>query len=198
MRHMSGHSFFLILIFKNNEGKDMESKIRKRHKVAIAAILIGLLPLVLAPGKAGISDPNSQEDIAALQKQNKELRQQLEGYQSLDEDRLAWKVFNKAKQHLFVYLTAGGFAFAAAGVIGYTQVIKYARNRIKKKVAAISDTEIKNSLLTEGKKQIDSFANEVEKSCLYSQSNNNQGCCSRQNRSAQVKRLKNVLNSSVR
>jgi len=148
----------------------MESKITKRYRVVIVGILIGLLSLVLAPGRAGTSDPNSEEDIAVLQKQNQELRQQLEGYKSLDEERLAWKVFNKAKQHLTVYLAAGSFAFAAIGVIGIKSFIGYLKKLLEKKVAEIDvekiGKEIKDALLKEGKQQIDSLADEVQEKLL--------------------------------
>lgn len=102
------------------------------------------------------------EDIDRIKKENKELKQRLMDYKSIEEDLMARRVFDKARKLLTIYLTFGGLLLLLSGIVGIKSLVDYAKSQAKSKVESISKEQIATALQEEGRQQIAAMVKERE------------------------------------
>jgi C1A family cysteine protease len=84
------------------------------------------------------SSEGSENSIEKLLKENKELKDKLEKYKSLEEELTAQRVFERAKQKLTAWLTIGGIGTIIVGWIGFNQIEDYTQKLVKSKVDSVA------------------------------------------------------------
>lgn len=57
------------------------------------------------------------EEMTDLRKENEALKQRLQEYQSLEEDLMAERVFEKARKKLTLYITLGGLVLLLSSTL---------------------------------------------------------------------------------
>ena len=82
------------------------------------------------------------QDEASLLQENAALKAKLADYKGLEEDLMAKRVFDKARGYLTTWITLGGLFLTLAGFVGYQTVTSYFRDLAKKKIDAMTETEI--------------------------------------------------------
>lgn len=90
-----------------------------------------LLIATVCIGTFSVLGSESQR-LSDLQKENDQLKKELEDYKTSEEDRLAWRVFDKSKKLLYSYLTLGGLAMLIIGILGFILGFKGAREYMQK------------------------------------------------------------------
>lgn len=108
-------------------------------------------------------EQEKEKELEELRIKYEELKQKVQDYKLLEEDLMAKRVFDKARKQFKLFVTFGGIILILSGVIGIKTLTDYARGLAKQKIDKVMDDEIKESLLKEGKEQINVYVKNIEK-----------------------------------
>lgn len=100
------------------------------------------------------NEQKPQNSVADLQKENQVLREKVQEYKKLEEDLMAQRVYEKAKQRLVAMITFGGIVLTIIGIIGFKSIIDYTKKLIVSKLDSVSEEQINKVVQDEGKKQV--------------------------------------------
>jgi C1A family cysteine protease len=95
---------------------------------------------------------------------NEQLKQKNQEYESLKEDLMAKRVFEKTKQLLVIYLSVGGLALLICGIIGIMQVVDFAKSHAETTIKKQVDETAKAKIEKETEAQLKDFKAAMDKS----------------------------------
>ncbi len=95
-----------------------------------------------------------EEEIESIKKENEELKSKLKGYQILEEELMAKRVFEKAKGKLVQWYTIGGIALFVVGIIGIKSIIDYSKEIAQSKLEEMTIEQLNEIMENETKEQV--------------------------------------------